>query len=81
MTRDTAVPVLRSVVCVLVTTKVRGHVAEVQVGGDEGLGEEGAANCDNLFTLPKAVLRRVGRLGPARQRELDTALAVALGLR
>jgi mRNA interferase MazF len=81
ITRDTAVPVLTSVVCVLVTTRVRGHVAEVQVGRDEGLREEGAANCDNVFTLPKSVLRRIGRLGPAKQRELDRALAVALGLR
>ena len=81
VTRDTAVPVLTSVVCVLVTTRVRGHVAEVQVGGDEGLRQESAANCDNLFTLPKAVLRRVGRLGPAKQREMNAALAIALGLR
>lgn len=81
VTRDTAVPVLTSVVCVLVTTKVRGHVAEVQIGTDQGLREESAANCDNLFPLPKAILNRVGRLGPAKQHELDGALAVALGLR
>lgn len=81
VTRETAVPVLTSVVCVLVTTKVRGHVAEVGVGQDEGLEQEGAANCDNLFTLPKSTLRPVGRLGPAKLHELDGALAVALGLR
>jgi mRNA-degrading endonuclease toxin of MazEF toxin-antitoxin module len=38
------------------------------------------ANCDNVFTLPKSVLRRVGRLGPVKLREFDGALAVALGL-
>lgn len=81
VTRDTAVSVLSSVVCVLVTTKVRGHVAEVQVGQDEGLEEESAANCDNLFTLPKSTLHRVGRLGPAKLHELNGALAIALGLR
>jgi mRNA interferase MazF len=80
VTRDTALPVLTSVVCVLVTTKVRGHVAEVQIGQDEGLQQEGAANCDNLFTLPKATLRPVGRLGPAKLHDLDGALAIALGL-
>jgi mRNA-degrading endonuclease toxin of MazEF toxin-antitoxin module len=42
-TGDTALPVLTSVVCVLVTTKLRGHVAEVQVGQAEGLEEECAA--------------------------------------
>jgi mRNA interferase MazF len=81
VTRDTALPVLTSVVCVLVTTKLRGHVAEVQVGQDEGLEQEGAANCDNLFTLPKTTLRPVGRLGPAKLHELNGALAIALGLR
>ncbi|MGI8876474.1 MAG: type II toxin-antitoxin system PemK/MazF family toxin [Egibacteraceae bacterium] len=81
VTRDTAVPVLTSVVCVWVTTRVRGHVAEVEVGSDEGLREECVANCDNLFTLPQAVLRHVGRLGPTKLHELDRALVVALGLR
>jgi mRNA interferase MazF len=81
VTRDTALPVLTSVVCVLVTTKVRRHVAEVEVGQDEGLEEEGAANCDNLFTLPKSTLHRVGHLGPAKVHELNGALAIALGLR
>jgi mRNA-degrading endonuclease toxin of MazEF toxin-antitoxin module len=80
-TRETAVPVLTSVVCVLVTTRVRGHVAEVPLGQAEGLREESVANCDNLFTLPKSLLRHIGRLGPAKSRELDAALAVALGLR
>ena len=80
VTRDTAVPVLTSVVCVLVTTRVRGHVAEVEVGQEEGLNEEGVANCDNLFTLPKSVLRHIGRLGPAKLHELNGALAIALGL-
>lgn len=80
VTRETAVPVLSSVVCVLVTTRVRGHVAEVQVGQEEGLREEGAANCDNLFTLPKSLLRPVGRLGPVKLHELNGALAIALGL-
>lgn len=81
MTLDTALPVLTSLVCVLVTTRVRGHVAEVHVGHDEGLDQEGAANCDNLFTLPTTTLRPVGRLGPAKLHELDGALAIALGLR
>lgn len=81
VTRDTAIPVLSSVVCVLVTSTFRGHVAEVEVGPDEGLQHESAANCDNMFTLPTAVLsRRRGQLGPAKLRQLDTALMVALGL-
>jgi mRNA-degrading endonuclease toxin of MazEF toxin-antitoxin module len=51
---------------------------EVEVGTDEGLEHESAVNCDNLFTLPEAVLSR--RLGPARLGQFDQALAIALGL-
>ena len=81
VTRDSAIPVLRSVVCVLVTSRFRGHVAEIEVGSEEGLQHDSAANCDNVFTLPTAVLsRRRGQLGPAKLRQLDTALMVALGL-
>ena len=53
----------------------------MQIGDDEGLHDESAANCDTLFTLPKTVLHPVGHLGPAKQAELDRALTVALGLR
>lgn len=80
-TRDTAIPVMTSVVCVLVTSRFHGHVAEVAVGPDEGLDHESAANCDDIFTLPKTVLtKRRGQLGPAKLRQFDVALAVALGL-
>ncbi len=78
--RDTVLPLLTSVVCVLVTTRIRGHVAEVRIGPDEGLDGEGAANCDNLLTLPKSTFRQVGHLGPSKRHELDGALAIALGL-
>jgi mRNA interferase MazF len=82
VTRDSAIPIMSSVVCVLVTSSFRGHVAEIEVGAGEGLDRLSAANCDNLFTLPKQVLaRRRGALGPAKLAELDRALLVALGLR
>lgn len=82
VTRDTAIPVLSAVVCVLVTSTFHGHVAEIEVGPDEGLDHDSAANCDNVFTLPVTILtRRRGQLGPARLHQLDAALMVALGLR
>ena len=81
VTRDSAIPVLSSVVCVLVTSTFHSHVAEVEVGDAEGLGHSCAINCDNLFTLPKHVLvRRRGQLGPAKLEQFDRALAIALGL-
>lgn len=80
-TRESAISVLSSVVCVLVTSSFHGHVAEVEVGTEEGLDRASTANCDNLFTLPKRVLtRRRGALGPGKLAELDRALMVALGL-
>jgi len=81
VTRDTALPLLTSAVCALVTSTFRGHVAEVEIGPNEGLDHDSAVNCDNLFTLPKNVLtRRRGRLGPTKLTQLDRALIVALGL-
>lgn len=80
-TRDTAIPLLTNVACALVTSTFHGHVAEVEVGPREGLRRDSAVNCDNIFTLPKAVLtRRRGRLGPAKIQEFDRALTIALGL-
>jgi mRNA interferase MazF len=81
VTRDSAIPLITSVVCVLVTSTFRGHVAEVEVGPTEGLDRSSAVNCDNVFTLPKRVLtRRRGTLGPAKVVELDRALMISLGL-
>jgi mRNA interferase MazF len=81
VTRDTAIPVLSSLVCVLVTSTFHHHVAEVSLGPEQGLAHESAANCDNVFTLPTKILsRRRGRLTPIKLAELDAALTIALGL-
>lgn len=80
-THDSAIPLVRSLVCVLVTSTFHGHVAEVEVGPAEGLGHDSALNCDNVFTIPKEMLvRRRGGLGPAKVAQFDQALAIALGL-
>lgn len=81
VTRDTAIPVLSALVCALVTSTFHDHVAEVEVGPEEGLSHSCAINCDNVFTLPKQLLVRTrGQLGPAKLAELDRALTIALGL-
>lgn len=81
VTRESAIPVLSSLLCARVTSAFHGHVAEVEVGQEEGLGHASAINCDNLFTLPKRVLvRQRGQLGPAKLAQLDRALTIALGL-
>jgi len=81
VTRDSALPLVTSVVCVLITSSAHGHVAEVELGAKEGLDRSSSANCDNIFTLPKSTLtRRRGVLSPGKSLELDRALMVALGL-
>jgi mRNA-degrading endonuclease toxin of MazEF toxin-antitoxin module len=81
VTRATAIPVLRSLICVAVTSTVRGHVAEVELARSHGLQEPSVANCDWLFTIPKdSFLRRRGELDPVTVRRLDAALVVALGI-
>jgi mRNA-degrading endonuclease toxin of MazEF toxin-antitoxin module len=81
VTRATAIPVLSSLVCVAVTSTVRGHPAEVELARSHGIREPSAANCDWLITVPKdRFVRRRGELDPSTVRRLDVALVVALGL-
>ena len=81
VTRDVAIPVLTSVVGVVVSSTIRGHRAEVELNADEGLTHACAANCDNMVTVRKRHLRtRLGTLGPAKLRQLDVALRLALDL-
>ena len=81
VSRESAIPLLRSVVCVLVTSTWHGHRAEVELDADEGLDHASAANCDNLLTMPVSRLHnRRGHLGPAKLGQLDDALRLALDL-
>jgi mRNA interferase MazF len=80
LTRDAAIGVLVSVTCAPITRTVRGIRSEVEVGPEQGLPEVCAISCDNLLTLPQAVLdpMPVGRLDAVRRVELDRALGYAL---
>jgi mRNA interferase MazF len=81
VTRDRAIPHLRNVSVVAVTSKIRGLPTEVSLGTHQGLARDCVANCDNLFTIPKRALdRRRGTLGPEELHHLNAALRVALEL-
>ena len=81
VTRSVAIPVLKSVVVALVTSTIRGIRTEVPLGPDQGLARECVANCDNLFTIPKAALGRYrGALDAPLIQRLDVALRTALDL-
>lgn len=80
-TRHGAIPLLRNVTVVEITSRVRGLPTEVLLGPEHGLARDCVANCDNLFTLPKQAFgARRGSLGFGDVRRLDDALRIALGL-
>lgn len=81
VTRDRAIPVLRNVCVAVVTSTLRDIPTEVPLGREHGLSHDCAANCDNLFTIPKdSLARRRGRLGIEEVERLNEALAIALDL-
>jgi mRNA interferase MazF len=70
-----------TVVCAPVFSERHGLPTQVAAGAAEGLKHDSAIHCDGLMSLEKARLTDfVGELSAAKLRELDTALAAALGL-
>jgi mRNA interferase MazF len=63
-------------------TRRDGLHSQVAVGIDEGLKHESSIHCDDLVSLPKAMLTDyVGSLSAEKLVELERALAFALDLR
>jgi mRNA-degrading endonuclease toxin of MazEF toxin-antitoxin module len=81
VTREVAIPVLSRLNCVAITSKVRGHVAEVELARAHGVEEPSVANCDWILNVAKdRLLRRRGALDPSTLRQLNAALVLALGI-
>ena len=79
LTRDEAIPVLRTILVAPVTTTIRGIPTEIPLGVEEGLPTQGVASFDNLMTFPKSMLvRRMGALSSARRVESCEALRAAV---
>lgn len=79
LTRDEAIPVLRTVLVAPITRTIRHIPTEVPVGISEGLSVASAAAMDAMLAIPKSLLvRRMGALAPERQRELCAALSAAI---
>jgi len=75
ITRDQAIPVLRTLVVAPVTRTIRGIRTEIALSGGEGLPARSVAAVDSLLAFPKAMLvRRMGALAPARRGELCAAI-------
>ncbi len=80
-TRETAIPVLSRLTCVVVTSTVRGHVAEVELSRAHGVREPSVANCDWVVNIAKdRLVHRRGALDPFTLRRLNAALVFSLGL-
>jgi mRNA interferase MazF len=69
------------VVCAPVMTEGQGLETQLSIGADEGMKHECWVHCDDLRSMSKSELKRyVGSIRPARMRNLDYALCVALDL-
>jgi mRNA interferase MazF len=82
LTRDAAIAVLHTVTCAPITRTIRGIRSEVEVGPQEGLPETSVITCDNLMTVPQAVLdaSAIGHLDEVKRAVLDRALRYALDI-
>jgi len=80
LTRDTAIPVLASVLAVPATRTIRGIPSEVELGPDDGMPERCVLALDSVRTLGKgAFVERICALGPDRMASVCRALARATG--
>ena len=78
LSRDAAIPVLRSIIAVPATRTVRAIPTEVPLDQDDGMPETCALSLDNVTVLPKAFLvERICTLGPERMASVCRALAHA----
>ena len=79
LTRQRAIPSLRSVVVAPITSQARGLVSEVPLGAEDGLRIQSVASFDNVDVLPKSLLvRRLGALAPGRWNEVCAAMRAAI---
>lgn len=82
VSREEAYSVRTRVTVVPVSRTLRGIPTEVRLGPVDGLPKAGAANADEIVTIPRDLLeRRISGLGRERLAELDDAIRFALGLR
>ncbi len=81
ITRESAIPILSNIAMAPIASTVSRLITEVAVGIDNGLLRDCVVRCDNVATLPKAVLGRYrGSLNTEQIFRLDVALKIALQL-
>jgi mRNA interferase MazF len=79
LTRTAAVGYLSKIIVAEITSVLRNIPQEVAVGSSEGLRQPSVVNLDNVHVVPKSLIgKQLGRLAPARQREVKRAVGYAL---
>jgi mRNA interferase MazF len=80
VSRQSVIPLLRTVMVAPVTSTIRGVPSEVLVGVEHGLKHDSAVNLDHVQTVAKARLKRwIGRLDEDTMSDVCRALAIATG--
>ena len=70
-----------TVICAPLYTKYHGLSTQVPVGIECGLKHDSSIHCDELVSLPKAVLTNyVGSLSAVKMKELEQAMKIALDI-
>ena len=79
LTRDSAIPVLRTIIVAPLTTRVRGVPTEVPLDASDGLPTSCVASLDNLTVADRSFLvERQATLSPVRMAEVCRALRLAI---
>lgn len=75
LTRDSAIPLLTSVVVATLTKTIRGVPTEVIVEPTDGVPKRSVISLDNIYTVSKAALRdMITRLSHGHLQEICEAL-------
>jgi len=81
LTHEIVRPHLRSVSVAPNTSTIRGLSTEVRVGQADGLDRDSVISCDNITTIPAAlVLHQIGYLPLGQEVALHEAIAAAYDL-
>ena len=82
ISRQSVIPLLRTVMVAPITSAIHGVPSEVLVGAEQGLKHESAVNLDHVQTVDRSRLSGfIGHLDDALMDEVCRALAVATGCR
>ncbi len=81
LTRQPALSFLTAITVAPLTARLRPTRSYVRVSRADGLREESAVNLDGIQTIPSDQLGPfIASLPPARVRQIEAAIAYALGL-